>query len=421
VCKIDVAEVEAPVRVFAVQVATAAASVLFGIGAGLVALWWRTVGEAARERLESEQARIRTLENLRKSEEATRALVTSIPETALLLEPSGAILALNVAARRQLGLDASASPGAMLLDLLPAEWAARWSTHLDDVSEKGQPDRIEETTDGRVLTIRFYPLVDDAGHVARIAVLGTDVTREREYERVERMGALGRLTAGVAHELSNPLMGILNFAQYCLARTEKDDARYDVLRDIESATRRCVGLVEDLLGSSWERPGIEGRAGDVDVAEVAERVIRIVGYRVRREGVTVDFEVDTDLPRLQAAANKLEQLLVNLVVNALDAVEPAADKRVRIVLAGEEHAVRLEVSDSGAGIPAELRERVFEPFFTTKPPGRGTGLGLAVVSAIVRDMGGRIHLKSAPAEGTTVTLTIPRLEQRGVRGPRTGQ
>jgi PAS domain S-box-containing protein len=265
------------------------------------------------------------------------------------------------------------------------------------------------------ITKRWFRCADKAirwsdGRMVRYEV-ATDVTAEKQMQQerrqLDKMSALGRLTAGVAHELNNPLMGIINYVQYCLSETTGEDPLHEALHDIERETRRCIGIVQDLL--TYARSSDEGGAFvDCDLWKLVDRSLRLLDYRLRAEGV--DLEVDksaVDLPRLALKPDKFQQVIVNLLTNALDAMKGCDKAVLRIGCRLEGGWVSLCISDTGAGIPLAIRDQVFDPFFTTKAAGQGTGLGLPTCLGIVREHGGELSFTSRVGLGTTMTVRIP--------------
>ncbi len=232
------------------------------------------------------------------------------------------------------------------------------------------------------VTRRWFRCVDKAitwsdGRLVRFE-LASDITDERRMDQqriqLEKLGSLGQLTAGVAHELNNPLMGIINSVQYCLEELPDDHDCHEVLTDAEHQTRRCMGIVHGLL--AFSRSGDDSHQGfrRADPRDIAERVIRLLDYRSRKEHVKIALDAAPDLGEVVLQPERFEQLLVNLMTNALDAVGDSDHKDIGIRLARDSGRFITEVSDTGPGIPDTVRERIFEPFFTTKPIGKGTGL-----------------------------------------------
>ncbi|MEW6359329.1 MAG: GAF domain-containing protein [Planctomycetota bacterium] len=227
--------------------------------------------------------------------------------------------------------------------------------------------------------------------------------------QAEKLGALGVLTAGIAHELNNPFMAILNFIQYCRKHTPPFDKRHEVLADAETELRRCIGLVQDLLTYSRADGKGEESYQEIEGAEVLDRVLRLLSYRIEREGVAVERDIAGDAPKLRGNLNQIQQVFSNVILNALDALAQAKreEKRLRLGLRGNGGFIRIAVADNGVGIPRENLSKIFDPFFTTKPPGQGTGLGLSVSQNIVKAHGGRIACESEVGKGATFEILLP--------------
>ncbi|MGZ3417494.1 MAG: hybrid sensor histidine kinase/response regulator [Polyangiales bacterium] len=249
-----------------------------------------------------------------------------------------------------------------------------------------------------------------------LITIGRDVTEraalEAQLARADRLAALGTLSAGVAHEINNPLtfltLGIAAL-EPILQEAQLDDARRARARalfdEIRRGAERVAAIVRDLR--AFARFEDEER-GPVDLGKVLASAERIAAHEVRAHG---KFLVDVpELPSVLGSSGKLEQVFVNLLVNAAQALPETGgtvELRARVAkLGGGEKAV-VEVRDDGPGIPPELLGRVFDPFFTTKPPGVGTGLGLSISHAIVTRIGGEITIDSAPGKGTTVRVSLP--------------
>ncbi len=247
----------------------------------------------------------------------------------------------------------------------------------------------------------------------RSAVLSTNidvsekVRLEDQLRQAQKMEAVGQLAAGVAHEVNNPLTVILGFAEG-VERRLANDAQAAWLRmpiaSIVREAKRCRGLVQELLTFSRRSP--QEARGNVDPNTVVRAAWRLLEIRAKVQGTRARLDLDLDVPTIRANAPKLEQLLVNLGNNALDALEQGGE----IVLRTErsEQGMIMEVRDSGPGMPPEIRARIFEPFFTTKPVGKGTGLGLSLVHEITQQHGGTIEVISAPGEGSRFRVFLPK-------------
>jgi len=224
----------------------------------------------------------------------------------------------------------------------------------------------------------------------------------QEAIRSEKMASIGMLAAGMAHEIGTPLAAIIGYNGVLSDELADDDEKSDYLRRIAREAERIDRLVRDLL--DYARPG-KGESEEVDPAQfLADLLDMLQGQGVFKK-LQLRCDVAGGLPRLYLDRHKLMQVLVNLVINARDAMPEGGELRIRAF--AEPGFVLLSVSDSGEGIAPENREKIFEPFFTTKEPGRGTGLGLAISARLVESFGGRIDLESMPGKGTTFTVRLP--------------
>jgi PAS domain S-box-containing protein len=250
------------------------------------------------------------------------------------------------------------------------------------------------------------PLRDGAGRVQGLIIMAKDIRERRKFEQqlrmTEKLSAVGRLAAGVAHEINNPLGVILGFAQSAGRRIPPGDPLALPLSSIEREALRCRNLVQDLLTFSRQE---RARKEPVAVAALFDMTAPIIESIARSHGVRVERSSESGLS-VEGDVNQLQQVLINLCSNAVDAMPEGGTLTLRgaRVPGGE---VVLEVSDTGTGMEAEVREKIFEPFFTTKPPGKGTGLGLALVHEIVGRHHGGIQVRSEIGRGTTFTVLLP--------------
>jgi signal transduction histidine kinase len=244
----------------------------------------------------------------------------------------------------------------------------------------------------------------EALEAARAFASNPDIRRLAEQMRQrEKLAALGELLAGVAHELNNPLAGISAFAQLLLEEPLADGQRESV-RLIKRESDRATGVLRDLL--LFARSSGPTRA-PVDLNAVLELTLRLRAYSLRSADVTVVSLLEPGLPAVVGDEQRLQQVVLNLLVNAEHALSGASTRQLTVHTARRGDRVILEVTDTGAGMAADVQQRIFEPFFTTKPPGAGTGLGLSVSRAIVDAYEGSISVTSAPGRGATFRVSLP--------------
>ncbi len=218
----------------------------------------------------------------------------------------------------------------------------------------------------------------------------------------ERLASLGMLAAGVAHEINNPLGGIFALTGLTLEDLPPDDPNRENLEEVLKQTQRCRDIVRGLLEFA-RHP--EGNAAAVDLERVVESTLSLLGNQAAFLNVTVEREYAPDLPPVLADPSELQQVFMNIFVNAAQAMQERGTLRIVTRLGGA--AVEAAVSDTGCGIPHDRIGQIFDPFFTTKASGQGTGLGLSIAYGIVTSYGGTISVESEPGRGTTFTVRLP--------------
>jgi len=220
----------------------------------------------------------------------------------------------------------------------------------------------------------------------------------------EKMSAFGQLGAGIAHEVKNPLAGILGLTQLCLRRLDKESPVYRNLQLVEKETKRCQMIMENLLRFARKE---EVAFDTVHIDRVIADTAAIVEHQLSINQVTLQTEVAADLPPVEGNANQLQQVLMNLTINAQQAMK-GVPGTIRISAdLDPQQRLRIRVEDNGPGIPATIRAKIFEPFFSTKPSGEGTGLGLSVSYGIIREHNGEVSVDSTPDQGSVFTIVLP--------------
>ena len=225
--------------------------------------------------------------------------------------------------------------------------------------------------------------------------------------QVEKISALGTMTAGIAHELNNPMMGMMNFIEYCLKHTEKDSKVHTVLEDARNETKRCVDIVKNLLTFSRIKNEGEENPVLVELPTILERIFRLLSYRIKKENVNLVKKYDPQTPPVWIKSSNMQQVFLNLIGNSLDALKDVPEKTLQVAVEKKGQRVNVSVTDNGTGIQKNLLSKIFDPFFTTKPVGKGTGLGLSISRSIVEDHNGNISCESIPGKETTFKVRLP--------------
>jgi PAS domain S-box-containing protein len=234
-----------------------------------------------------------------------------------------------------------------------------------------------------------------------------ELQRQRELlQQTEKVATMGSLLAGVAHELNNPLAVVMGQTDL-LRETVTDPVLLRRAEAIKIGADRCARIVRNFLSLARNRPP---QRAMVALHQVVREAVELLGYELRTSGVSVDLQLGEAIPPLWADGHQLHQVLVNLLGNARHAMRQSTAPRrvvIRTAFDAATNRVRVEVSDTGPGIPAEIQAKIFEPFFTTKQAGEGTGLGLSLSRGIIQEHGGTIAVRSAPDAGTTFTIELP--------------
>jgi len=259
------------------------------------------------------------------------------------------------------------------------------------------------------------PIRDAYGRPSRALVFLREVTERRLQEfqllQAEKMSSVGVLAAGVAHEINNPLTSVAGYAEALLRRLKEDpqlaaDPRLEVfpnyLEVVVRESYRCKSIIESLLSFSRRS---DGSMGPVDLGSLVLEVIQLVCHQTRYDGVEILTDLEKSAPPARGDAASLRQVLLNLTLNAIQAVGTSGTVELSVRAQGQ--SVTFRVQDTGPGIPPEILDQIWQPFFTTKGVGRGLGLGLAVTYNIVERHGGQVRVESQPGRGATFTVQLP--------------
>ena len=271
-----------------------------------------------------------------------------------------------------------------------------------------KPREFRDERNGRLWTLTIWPLQDDApSDEAQMVCHYQDVTDERalqhEVVMLDKLAAVGELAGCVAHELNNPLTGILAFSQ--LIRGPKIDCpkAHELAQDIEESARRCTSIVKSLL--DFSRPS-STKFEPVQIPALLDECGNMARFQMINS-IKMEFKCEPELPLIWGNVDQLKSVFLNLINNAVQAIEKQGEVLVSAYRV-KDSLVRIEVTDSGPGVPPDVQSRIFEPFFTTKAKNRGgTGLGLAIVDRVVRDHQGSVVVHNLPEGGACFTVELP--------------
>jgi two-component system NtrC family sensor kinase len=233
--------------------------------------------------------------------------------------------------------------------------------------------------------------------------------------QAEKMAGIGQLAAGVAHELNNPLGGILGYCQFALEKitkkplkelTGEDISTYSqYLKDIEQQSKRCKAIIQSLL--KFSRASVKEDFEPIDINSILKETFTFVNHQMEKHKVKLEEVLSPSLPRISGNTSQLQQVFTNLILNAVQAMPDGGRLTVLDKLSEDKESLEISFTDTGEGISKENLSKIFEPFFTTKKVGQGTGLGLSVSYGIVKEHGGEIQVESTVGQGSTLTVILP--------------
>jgi two-component system cell cycle sensor histidine kinase/response regulator CckA len=382
--------------------------------------------------------RRRAEERLRESEEQYRLLFDSNPHPMWVVDHETlAFLAVNDAAVRHYGYARQAFLAMTLQDLYPSEDAAASSAHHEPLVNAPVPAGLDiagmgrhRRRDGSLIEVELtWSPISFQGHAAKL-MLASDITDRKQLEdqlrQAQKMEAVGRLAGGVAHDFNNMLTVIASYSELFLRQLDPDSPLHQHADEIKKATHQTAALTRQLLTFA-RRQVLQPQVLDLNavVATMEQMLRRLIG-----EDIMLVTQLDPTLGRIRADPGQLEQVILNLAINARDAMPQGGRLTIETANIELDNAyarrrinvrpgpyVLLAVSDTGYGMDAKTVSHIFEPFFTTKEPGQGTGLGLSTVYGIVTQSGGHIEVTSEPGRGTIFMIYLPRVAEASAVEP----
>jgi PAS domain S-box-containing protein len=349
---------------------------------------------------------------LRRAHTRYQKLVESAWDAIFTVDAGGRFTSLNEALVEGLGIARERLLEMRFEEVVePGDRPAMQAVHAAALRGERQRSEVRfRAGDGelRIGSVSLTPLVDD-GRITTVLGIVRDVTEERrlgeQLLQREKLAAVGQLVSGVAHELNNPLAGVLAFSQLLMATSHPDQAVRDAVVSINKEAKRAAKIISNLLLFARQRPP---ERTETDLNQVVLDAVELRRYALRTHQIELHTELDPGLPAVLADGAQLQQVILNLITNAEHALrDHSGTKRLTITTSRVRDTLRITVSDNGPGVPEELQDRIFNPFFTTKKVGEGTGLGLSISDGIVREHGGQIRFGCPAGEGAVFVVELP--------------
>ena len=341
--------------------------------------------------------------------------IDNMPNAYILWDPDLRIIEWNKSAERIFGYSKEEMLGKQAVDFIVPKDIRNLARDVLQKLKVGEvADYSEENNnirkDGEVISCQWYntPLADEDGKVFAILTLAQDITERKKMEEqlmvTDRLASIGELASGIAHELNNPLTGIIGLSELVLARDLPADVKED-LEVINREAQRTARIVKNLLTFARQHPQ---EKQSVNINSAIENVLELRAYQQRVNNNEVDTRFAPDLPEITADSFQLQQVFLNIVINA-EHFMTEAHGRGTLTITTEQvgDIIRASFADDGPGIARENIGHLFDPFFTTKEVGKGTGLGLSISYGIITEHGGRIYAESEPGKGATFIVELP--------------
>ncbi|MFZ2089815.1 MAG: PAS domain S-box protein [Desulfobaccales bacterium] len=367
--------------------------------------------------------RIRVGRELHKAHNFLQEIIRCSVDGIVVVDAKGIPLIFNEGAQRILGFRPEEVIGhpEVLFKFYPPEVAREMKRLM--ISEKyGPPDKLPTTQvnfvnkSGEEIPVKFSAAIIRSGgkEVASVGIfsdlreylkLRQDLEESQtQLVQAQKISSMGRLASGVAHEINNPLAGILIYAELLQRELAPETQGKEFVGEIIHQTLRCQQIVQRLL--EFSRQSL-GQRTMFDLNYIVHRCVELISHQALFHDITLKQELDPELPHLMGDPGQIQQVLTNLLINAADAMEGQGTISISTQTNPDRSGIVLTFADTGCGIPESQKDKIFEPFFTTKPVGKGTGLGLSIVYGVIQRHGGEIEVDSEPGVGTTFTISLP--------------
>ena len=364
-------------------------------------------------------------EELERSEKKYRDIFNNIRNPIFVLDADTLeIIDSNNSVQSVYGYGRDEITGRSFLALLPENEKSRYAAEIRRASVINQVKQIRK--DQEIIYVDLWVSLSEYPGKNVLLVTTSDITQRLETEQqliqASKMATLGEMATGVAHELNQPLAVIKTASRFFMKKVNKrekidDEILSTMSEEIDSHVDRATRIINHMRQFGRKS---DPKLDDIQINDVLEKSFEIFSQQLAVRGIEVAWEIEENLPRIKADAGRLEQVLINLLINARDAIEERwaskspqkGDKKITLRSRAEGERVVVEVLDTGVGVAESIIDKVFEPFFTTKDAGKGTGLGLSISYRIVHDLGGSIKVVSREGEGARFIITFPSAEGR---------
>lgn len=352
---------------------------------------------------------LQNMQNLRQSTTLLQSVFDGISDSLILLAPDGSLKMANQTFLQRYDLRMSDAIGMDVATIL-SEQQSLLSSKLQEIDLLATEPHTREIqlNDGTIFDMFFYPILQLDNSVHSIVCFAKDVTSIKETEQriqqTEKLVAVGQLAAGVAHEINNPLGVILCYTDIL---KENDNYNEELIHDvsvIERHAENCRRIVADLLDfSRSNESSMERKVGSIN--DIVENVLTMVQQQFKKNRIKLVCELDHDLPDCFMDSRRMQQVVLNLVMNGIQAIDKDGVVSIRTTTKNDD--IIIDIMDDGPGIKKDMGDKIFDPFFSTKDPGQGTGLGLSVSYGIVQELGGEIRVTSIEGKGAHFSIILP--------------
>jgi two-component system, NtrC family, sensor kinase len=350
---------------------------------------------------------IQAFSNIRFQNNMLQSIFEGISDPLLLIDADCHIIIANKASNSLLKETRRLDQQAELKRFLCLGKPPQADTILTQVIETGLPVSQEIQTPEKHFSIDLYPLPGREASSLRIVLYARDITLEKQMmgrmHQAERLSAIGKLASGIAHEINNPL-GVIQCYADLVKDAVADPATHKDVDIILKHTKSAKKVVQDLLNLSRSQRIL---SGSCDINGVIESELEVFKAQAGSKQIMVTTDLAKNLPQIACGTSVMEQILTNLWLNAVDALQEKGNQ-ITLSTRADENSIRLSIEDNGPGIPEEIMPQIFDPFFTTKAVGKGTGLGLSIVYGFVNDLGGRIEVDNAPLTRFNIFFPVTR-------------